>query len=77
MDEQLRDFLSDLITHIQEKYNETLIGTKNENAEDKSFRLGSNFAFYDVLDLIESQLSTQGFDSSSLGKISPVLGEKI
>lgn len=77
MDEQLRGFLEDLITLIQEKYNETLIVPTDECAEDKSFRLGSNFAYFDVLDLIESQLTAHGLDSNSLGKISPTLGEKI
>ncbi|ANB59939.1 hypothetical protein [Anoxybacteroides amylolyticum] len=77
MDEQLRGFLEDLITLIQEKYNETLIVPTDESAEDKSFRLGSNFAYFDILDLIESQLTVHGLDSNFLGKISPTLGEKI
>ncbi|MBM6996915.1 hypothetical protein IM700_014755 [Paenibacillus sp. DXFW5] len=77
MDKQLKDFLGDLIALIQEKYNETLIVPVDENSEDKCYRLGSNFAYYDVLDLVESQLLTQGFDSSTFEKISPILGEKI
>ncbi|MCZ0757182.1 MULTISPECIES: hypothetical protein [Anoxybacillus] len=77
MDEQLMIFLEDLITLIQEKYNETLTAPTDESAEDKSFRLGSNFAYFDVLDLIESQLTVHGIDSNGIGKISPTLGEKI
>jgi hypothetical protein len=77
MDEQLRGFLGDLIALIQEKYNETLIAPPDECVEDKSYRLGSNFAYFDILDLIESQLTAHGLDTNSLGKISPTLGEKI
>lgn len=77
MDKQLKDFLGDLIALIQEKYNETLVVPVDESTEDKYYRLGSNFAYYDVLDLVESQLSSQGIDSNSFGKISPILGEKI
>ncbi|WCN36396.1 hypothetical protein [Aneurinibacillus uraniidurans] len=77
MDEQFKYFLSDLITLIQEKYNETLIISLDESVEDKFYRLGSNFAYYDVLDLVESQVSAHGYKSSSFGKISPIIGEKI
>lgn len=77
MDKQLKDFLGDLITIIQEKYNETLIVPANESNENKGYRLGSNFAYYDVLDLVESQLLSQGFDTNSFDKITPMLGEKI
>ena len=77
MDEQLRDFLGDLVTILKEKYNDSLYASSDESAEDKSYRLGSNFAYFDVLDLVQLQLSVQGFDPDSLGKISPVLGEKI
>lgn len=77
MDEQLKAFLKDLVTLIQEKYNETLIVPTDESAEDRYFRLGLNFAYFDILDLIESQLISYGIDSNCLGKISPTLGEKI
>lgn len=77
MDEQLKNFLGDLITLIQEKYNETLNVPLGENVEDKSYRLGLNFAYYDVLELVESQISAYGYDWSSSGKISPSIGEKI
>jgi hypothetical protein len=77
MDKQLKDFLGDLITLIHEKYNETLVVPAEESNEDKGYRLGSNFAYYDVLDLVESQLLSQGFDSNSFNKITPTLGEKI
>ncbi|MBO2945999.1 hypothetical protein JJQ72_18630 [Paenibacillus sp. F411] len=77
MDKQLKDFLGDLIVLIQEKYNDTLDVPADESDEDKSYRLGLNFAYYDVLDLVESQLLSQGIASDSLKKISPTLGEKI
>ncbi|WP_410769152.1 hypothetical protein [Fontibacillus sp. BL9] len=77
MDKQLKDFLGDLITIIQEKYNETLVMPTDESADDKCYRLGSNFAYYDVLDILESQLLSLGFDADSLREILPVLGEKI
>lgn len=77
MDNQLKDFLGDLITLIQEKYNETLVAPEDESVEDKCYRLGQNFAYYDVLDLVESQLLSQGFEPDLFGKISPILGEKI
>lgn len=77
MDNQLKDFLGDLITLIQEKYNETLVAPEDESDEDKCFRLGKNFAYYDVLDLVESQLLSLGLNPDIFGKISPKLGEKI
>ncbi|GGJ64681.1 hypothetical protein GCM10008982_12490 [Anoxybacillus voinovskiensis] len=52
-----------MITLIQEKYNETLTAPTDESAEDKSFRLGSNFAYFDVFDLIESQLTIHEINS--------------
>lgn len=77
MNKQLNDFLNDLVIIIQEKYDETLNSPLNENAEDKLYRLGSNFGYYDVLDLIKSQVLAYGYDPSNLGEISPVIGQKI
>jgi len=77
MDEQLKDFIKDFTSLIKEKYNETLVVPVDESDKDKCYRLGSNFAYYDVLDLIESQLLSQGFDPGLFEKISPILGEKI
>ena len=77
MEKQLENFLGDLITLIQEKYNETLVAPTGESVEEKYYRLGSNFAYYDVLDLVESQLSVQTFNSETFKDISPTLGEII
>jgi len=74
MDEQLKRFLADLVTIIQEKYNETLMKAENESEQEKSFRLGQNYGYYDVLDLIESQLNAFGYDSKEIGVITPSLG---
>ena len=77
MDEQLKGFLADLVKIIQGKYNETLIEAENESEQDKSYRLGLNFGYYDVLDLIESQLKAFSYDSKEIGEITPLLGRKI
>lgn len=60
-------FLEDLITLIQEKYNETLTAPTDKSAEGKSFRLGSNFAYFGVFDLIECQLTIHEINSSIIG----------
>ena len=82
MDKQLENFLSDLIIVIQEKYNDTLdISTldisTNEKAEDKAYRLGSNFAYFDILSVIESQLIANQLDLGAIKTITPILGRKI
>ncbi len=77
MDKQLENFLSDLIIVIQEKYNDTLDISISEKIEDKAYRLGSNFAYFDVLSLIESQLIANQLDLGPMKKISPLLGKKI
>ncbi len=53
MDEQLKGFLQDIIILLHEKYNDTLQNGENESDVDKDFRIGKNFAYYDILDLIE------------------------
>jgi|GEM_PF-1489994 len=70
-------FLSDLITLIQEKYNQSLQAEEREDEQRRSFRLGASFAYYDVLDLIESQLEAFGVERGAFGEIAPVPGQKI
>ncbi len=77
MGENLLNFIGDLITLIQERYNLTIDEPLNESETDKAFRLGSNLAHYSDLDLIESQLSAYGIESKSFGVITPVLGERL
>jgi hypothetical protein len=77
VENEMKYFLIDLIKEIQEKYNETLTELEEENLEEKNYRLGTNFAYYDILELIESQLNAFGFSTDEFGQITPVLGEKI
>ena len=77
MEEILKAYLADLIILIRDKYKETCVEVSGESDSEKCFRLGSNFAYYDVLDLIESQLQSFGIDRSQFGAIAPVMGEPI
>lgn len=72
----MKNFLIDLICEIQEKYNHTLLPTKEEGLEEKNFRLGEKLAYYDVLCLIESQLNSFGYSEENIGQIVPTFGEK-
>jgi hypothetical protein len=76
MSEELKNFITDLVVLLHEKYNDTLGSKDNETEKDKSFRLGLNFAYYDVLDLIESQLKAFGYEESFINSITPILGEE-
>lgn len=75
MQDEMKYFLIDLIREIQEKYNKTLENVEKENLEEKNYRLGTNFAYYDVLELIESQLNVFGYRLDEFDQITPVLGE--
>ncbi|MEL4028553.1 hypothetical protein NST89_08185 [Caldifermentibacillus hisashii] len=77
MQNEMKNFLLDLICEIQEKYNHSLLPLKEEGLEDKNYRLGVNFAYYDVLELIETQLKSFGYSEEDIGQITPILGEKI
>ncbi len=76
MEPKMKNFLIDLINEIQESYNNSLLPTKEEGLEEKNYRLGVNFAYYDVLELIESQLKSFGYSVEDIGQITPILGEK-
>ncbi|SDD05223.1 hypothetical protein SAMN04488112_1292 [Melghirimyces thermohalophilus] len=69
MDSELQSFLSDLIEIIQDKYNDSL-----NNCDE--FNNGLNFAYYDVLEIIESQLRAFNIDQELFDQITPVLGEE-
>jgi homospermidine synthase len=77
MNGELNNFLQDLIILIQEKFNQSLVEESNESESDRSYRLGVNYAYYDVLDTIESQIESFGFEKDKLNKITPTLGQKI
>jgi len=77
MEEVLKDYLADLISLIRDKYKETLAEASGESDSEKSFRLGANMAYYDVLDMIESQLQSFGIDRTQFGAIAPVIGEQL
>jgi hypothetical protein len=77
MSEQMINFIKDLTTLYQEKYNETLCEEKGESEQDKVFRLGSNFAYYDCLNILESQLKVFDYDTGIFGVITPELGKEL
>ncbi|KYC68270.1 hypothetical protein [Heyndrickxia coagulans] len=77
MQNEMKNFLTDLICEIQEKYNHSLSFPKEEGLEEKNYRLGMNFAYYDVLELIENQLKSFGYSEDNIGIITPILGKKI
>ncbi|AZB44645.1 hypothetical protein CEF21_21435 [Bacillus sp. FJAT-42376] len=77
MNNEMKNFLADLIMELQEKYNQSLISTDTESLEEKNYRLGMNFSYYDVLEVIESQLKSFGFGVEEINGITPILGEKI
>jgi hypothetical protein len=75
MQNEMKNFMGDLIWEIQERYNESLLVPEGENSEDRAFRNGSNFSYWCVLSLIESELIAFGFDEDKIGHIVPMLGE--
>ncbi|MFD1407743.1 hypothetical protein ACFQ49_06165 [Kroppenstedtia eburnea] len=70
MESELQSFLSDLIDIIQEKYNDSL-----KNGDE--FNNGLNFAYYDVLEIINSQLKVFNMDPDLFDQATPILGEKV
>jgi hypothetical protein len=76
MNEDLHGFLKDLFILIQEKYNESLAeaGAPAPEAEAAYWR-GANFAYYDVLDLIRSQLIAFGYVEATSEFVTPELGK--
>ena len=67
--------LKDLMPLIQEKYDNTLAPQhEGESDADYQFRNGQNFAYYDILDLIYSQLLAFEIPTQELEPIVPELG---
>ncbi len=78
MNEELSNFLKDLITLLQEKYDQSHTEKQAGGTEaDFAFQQGAGFAYYDALDLIRSQLIAFGYDVESLEPIVPHLGKKM
>jgi hypothetical protein len=76
--EELMAFLKDLTCLIQERYNNTLGSSRDgENEADYQFRNGQNFAYYDALDLIHSQLLAFDIAKQELEPIVPELGQPV
>jgi hypothetical protein len=76
MNVELKGFLSDLVILLHQKYNETLHNNEKDSECDEVFRTGMNFAYFDALEMIESQLNAFGYDVQKIGNITPVLNKK-
>ncbi|HYN25013.1 MAG TPA: hypothetical protein VES69_08200, partial [Pyrinomonadaceae bacterium] len=64
--ETLHGFLKDLFVLLQEKYDESLAeDSKPESEADVAYRQGATLAYYDVLDLIRSQLIAFGYEEEA------------
>ena len=73
---ELIAFLHDLTLLIQEKYNDTLgVRCEGESETAYQFRNGQNFAYYDTLDVLHSQLFAFGIPTQELEPVVPVLGQ--
>ena len=76
INQELDGFLKDLAVLILEKYDESLAESKRLTAEaDVAFQDGLNMAYYDVLDLIRSQLLAFGYEAAAAGIVVPELGK--
>jgi hypothetical protein len=70
MNEELHRFLKDLFILIQEKYDESLVEEAKPRAEaETAYHQGVTFAYYDVLDLIKSQLIAFGYEEEASARI--------
>ena len=75
---ELVAFLHDLTLLIQEKYNDTLgVRCEEESETAYQFRNGQNFAYYDTLDLLHSQLLAFGIPTQELEPVVPALGQPV
>ena len=74
--EELLAFLKDMLLLIQEKYDATLGSAHaGESEADYQFRNGQNFAYYDTLDLIYTQLLAFDVPTQELEPVVPELGQ--
>lgn len=76
MNEELKNFIHDLVLLIQEKYDQAIDDKEMKSSSDiHSFCEGKLYAYYDVLDLIESQLTAFGYNDAVI-MIKTKLGKK-
>ncbi len=71
------NFITDHVLLLQEKYNESLakINEADIKGEDSSFYKGQNFAYYDALELIKSQIEAFGYNSKEVPVAVPEFGK--
>jgi hypothetical protein len=75
MNEELRGFLKDLFILIREKYDASSAEASGPAADaDAAYRRGAAFAYYDVLDLMRSQVIAFGYDEEAVAFAVPVPG---
>jgi len=71
------NFIKDHVFLLQEKYNESLVKINESDIkdEDSSFYKGQNFAYYDALELIKSQVEAFGYNSKEIPVAVPEFGK--
>lgn len=72
----MKNFINDLIEILKEKYNNSF-SEDIESNDIKEFSRGLNFAYFDILNIIETQLKVFGYNIDDLGVITPKLGRRI
>lgn len=78
MSQELDCFVRDYILILQEKYNDSLTQSQEFGSEvDNAFQKGVAFAYYDALDLIQSQLEAFGYDIETISKTLPEFGRRM
>jgi hypothetical protein len=76
MNEELHGFVKDLFVLIQEKYDASLAKEPAPESEiDVAYHQGISFAYYDVLDLIRSQLIAFGYNEEASALAAPQFGK--
>lgn len=76
MDDDLDNFLQDLIYFIKEDYNAALFKCENASEQEKAYLEGQIFAYFAILDRIENQLFAFYPEHPSIGTIAPEFGHK-
>ncbi len=77
MSDKLTNYLQDLIYLIKEDYNDALLkSSENKKETETSFYKGQEFAYYNILSLVESQLYAFDETNKLIGEIVPKVGER-
>jgi hypothetical protein len=62
MNDECKGFIRDVVVLLQEKYNASLMSVSGCSLPDEAqYYSGANFAYFDALDLIRSQLLAFGY----------------